>query len=93
MSSRNVYLKGRTGSRPLPVRGLFRAKALFDAGERTGDLVRRPGRRSTGAAGETGIRGRRDPSRSPRFRAGRRRHDLVAAKWAARLIDNITLGN
>jgi len=97
MSSRNAYLKGedRIAARCLS-RGLFRAKALFDAGERdAGTLVAAAG----GAIEE-------EPLAKPEYAEGRDpvtltpisgRVDavtiLVAAKVGpTRLIDNITLG-
>ncbi|GAB4240586.1 MAG: pantoate--beta-alanine ligase [Deltaproteobacteria bacterium] len=97
MSSRNIYLKGddRVAARCLS-RGLFRAKSLFDAGERdAGQLV---------AAARDAIG--REPRARMEYAEGRDpvtlapvsgRIDaltiLVAAKVGpARLIDNITLG-
>jgi pantoate--beta-alanine ligase len=96
MSSRNAYLKGddRIAARCLS-RGLFRAKALFDAGERdTGTLV-------AGAREEIA----REPLATLEYAEGRTPETLsplsggvnaitilVAAKVGpARLIDNITL--
>jgi pantoate--beta-alanine ligase len=97
MSSRNMYLKGddRIAARCLS-RGLFRAKALFDAGERDAEILV--------AAARGAIDG--EPLAKSEYAEGRDpvtltpltgRVDtitiLVAAKVGpARLIDNITLG-
>ncbi len=96
-SSRNVYLSGddRTAARCLS-RGLFRAKALFDAGER--DARRLAGAAREEISGEPLARLEYAEARDPDTLApvsGRARAVtiLVAAKVGpARLIDNITLG-
>ena len=97
MSSRNVYLKGedRIAARRLS-RGLFRAKALFDAGERDAGTLVDAARKEI----ETEPRAKleyaegRDPETLAPL-AGRvdAVTILVAAKVGpTRLIDNITLG-
>ena len=97
MSSRNIYLKGddRFAARCLS-RGLFRAKALFDAGERDAETLIGAARKEI----ETEPRAKmeyaegRDPDTLAPL-AGRvdAVTILVAAKVGpARLIDNITLG-
>jgi len=79
----------------VPVTGLFRAKALFDAGERDGRPL------SSGRAAIEGeplakleyAEGRDPVTLAPRFGAVGSVTILVAAKVGpAKLIDNITLG-
>jgi len=98
MSSRNVYLSGddRVAARCLS-RGLFRAKALFDAGERDAAAL----------VAEARVAIEREPLAKLEYAEGRDTVSLtplsgrvgaitilVAAKVGpARLIDNITLGN
>jgi len=98
MSSRNAYLAGdhRIAARCLS-RGLFRAKALFDAGERNAAALVAEARAAI--EGEPGAKleyaeGRDPVSLSPRSGRVDAVTILVAAKVGpARLIDNITLGN
>lgn len=98
MSSRNAYLSGddRVAARCLS-RGLFRAKALFDAGERDAAAL----------VAEARMAIEREPRANLEYAEGRDTVSLtplsgrvgaitilVAAKVGpARLIDNITLGN
>ncbi|MBP2678593.1 MAG: pantoate/beta-alanine ligase [Deltaproteobacteria bacterium] len=98
MSSRNVYLSGddRVAARCLS-RGLFRAKDLFDAGERDAAAL----------VAEARVAIEREPLAKLEYAEGRDTVSLtplsgrvgaitilVAAKVGpARLIDNITLGN
>ena len=98
MSSRNVYLSGddRVAARCLS-RGLFRAKALFDAGERDAAAL----------VAEARVAIEKEPLAKLEYAEGRDTVSLtplsgrvgaitilVAAKVGpARLIDNITLGN
>lgn len=97
MSSRNAYLKGedRIAARCLS-RGLFRAKALFDAGERDADTLVGAARKEleTESRAKTEYAEGRDPDTLAPISG---RVDAVAILVAAqvgpaRLIDNITLG-
>jgi pantoate--beta-alanine ligase len=97
MSSRNEYLKGldRIAARCLS-RGLFRAKALFDAGERdAGDLVA-AARAEIAAEPRATLdyaEGRDPDTLAPLTGSVERITLLVAARVGpARLIDNVTLG-
>lgn len=96
MSSRNEYLKGvdRIAARCLS-RGLFRAKALFDAGERdAGDLVAavRAEIAAEPHARLEYVEGRDPDTLAPLMGKVERITLLVAAKVGpARLIDNVTL--
>jgi len=97
MSSRNAYLKGddRIAARCLS-RGLFRAKALFDAGERDAEVLIAAARKEIDAERRATIdyaEGRDPETLEPRSGRIERLTILLAARVGpARLIDNITLG-
>jgi pantoate--beta-alanine ligase len=97
MSSRNAYLKGddRVAARCLS-RGLFRAKALFDGGERDAGKLVAAAREAIEAEPRAALdyaEGRDPLTLAPLSGEAGAITILVAARVGpARLIDNVTLG-